>query len=824
MGSKLHTVLKLVFLHTAFQACTAGLPGNCIYYKGGNDSSTVRCKLQQVEDYANLRRLPLDITNLKCLVSEPFLEEHFSIQRLEKLKSLVLQPQKQRTDGILSKSPGTLGIKNDVIFQGPHNLTNLGIHLSLIDVNTFVFRVLVSLRVLDLSNTEGISSALLRTLLHTIDEVRPPLVKLNLTRINVRGILTRAFYDPIRLKRAIYEPLKHITTLKTLDVRNNGFVGLQGGLTQFLPQLEEIYLGENVFTFYEDSNLCTLIDGVIHPSLKNIFLSFVPKATLRVRKSALEDRSLYQVLMMEIKRCTFPGRSICGMINCMCSSYFTVPYCSGLSEDRFRQMIAPPRELSCKSDIQLPMPPNLERLTTRSLLDSEVQHMGDPSWRENFCFLPDNKLAYADLSSSHLDFYLGNTRTGVVGMKNLISITLEFNQIDLLLIAKVFKGRRLKRLFLTGNFISGNYSSSESLFREAPNLEVLDLSRCQLSHVPELNYLTKLTKVDLSQNMLTAFPVELTAITLHELNLSQNVLPLLPEQSRRRLDAAAEHGGLLLDLTDNRILCQCHTDDFISWMQATDVQFAGRSTMLCTYTNGVMMAPWDVNVDELRKECSNFYTIVYSVIGCLISVIISIAVVLLYIKRWAIRFWLHNALETWRKRRGQIAMAQENRYRFDVFVAYSSRESREREWVHLTLVPKLENEHGMKACIHHRDFMPGRDICDNIVDSMNASRKILLILSPNFINSDWCNFEVRMARVKLVEERRDSIVLLLYKPLDVPGGKIPKKLTRLLEKKTYAEWTNDAVGQRLFWSKLVQALSDDMPHRDPYGGLNDAAV
>ncbi len=107
---------------------------------------------------------------------------------------------------------------------------------------------------------------------------------------------------------------------------------------------------------------------------------------------------------------------------------------------------------------------------------------------------------------------------------------------------------------------------------------------------------------------------------------------------------------------------------------------------------------------------------------------------------------------------------------------------------------------------------------------MNASRKILLILSPSFINSDWCNFEVRMARTKLVEERRDSIVLLLYKPLDVPGGKVPKKLTRLLEKKTYAEWTNDVVGQRLFWSKLVQALSDDMPHRDPYDGLNDAAV
>ncbi len=818
MGRKMDTVLKICFLYLTLQACIAALPVNCISYCSIKDTRVIRCQIQNEKDYINLRRLPRNTRALECLIVEPFQEEYFSIQHLALLQSLTLRPRIGRTEGILSNNPGTVGIKNDAIFQGLSNLTELGIHVSLDNINASVFGMLTSLSHLDLSNAEGISSELLRTLLRTIGQIRPPLVRLNLTRVNVRNVLSRGYGDPVYVKRDIYEPLQHITTLKTLDVRNNGFVGLQGGLTQFLPQLEEIYLGQNVFTFYGDSNLCTLIDGVIHPSLKKIYLSFVAKAVLRVKKSIREQEDLFDIFSRNFKKCFFSANGFCGVINCMCSEYFTVP-CSNFSDRYSRMLIAPP-EQSCKSGVQFPLPAKLERLTTRSLLVSVKQGTGNSTEKENYCFMPDNKLMYADMSSSHLDFSLRDTNTGIVGLNNLVSIILEYNGLDLLKVANVFQGEHIKRLFLAGNFINVNSSGSEHLFRGVPKLEVLDLSRCQLSEVPEIGYLEYLQELDLSQNRLSVISVKITSITLRKLNLSQNILSSFHGRMRDDLDTAAKHGGLLLDLTANRILCQCHTEDFISWMHSTKVQFADNSTMLCTYMNGIMMSPWDVDVDKLRKECSNFYTVLYSVLGCLTAVMVSSMVALLYTKKWTIRFWLHTARETWRKRRDQTAEAQGNRYLYDVFVAYSSRESEEREWVHLTLVPKLENEHGMRACIHHRDFMPGRDICDNIVDAINGSRKTLLILSPNFLSSDWCNFEVRMARAKLIEDRRDSIVLLLYKQLDVAGGRIPKKLTKLLEKKTYAEWTEDVTGQRLFWNKLVLALQDDIPHPDPYDGFD----
>ncbi len=383
MGGKLCTVLIHLLLHTALQTCIADLPGNCIYYNEGGGISGVRCDLRHEEEYANLRQLPRDIQELECLVVDPFLEEHFSIQRFKKLRSLVLRPQKQRTEGILSSNPGTIGIKNDVIFQGPHNLTNLSIHLSLVRVNPLVFSALVSLRVLDLSNTEGsnfpdFSSEYLKNLLFAIGEVRPPLVKLNLTRVNVRSVLSNGNDDPIRVRPHIYEPLQNISTLKTLDVRNNGFVGLQGGLSQFLPQLEEIFHGENVFTFYGESVLCTMIDGIVHPSLKTIFLSFTPNALRRTRRSSIFGGD-YTYVMSQLQPCILPGRLFCDIIKCTCSDYFKVP-CNVFSEDRFRRALTPPRDLSCKDNVQFPMPPNLERLTARALLDAREKVTIDPVW------------------------------------------------------------------------------------------------------------------------------------------------------------------------------------------------------------------------------------------------------------------------------------------------------------------------------------------------------------------------------------------------------------------------------------------------------------
>ncbi len=136
---------------------------------------------------------------------------------------------------------------------------------------------------------------------------------------------------------------------------------------------------------------------------------------------------------------------------------------------------------------------------------------------------------------------------------------------------------------------------------------------------------------------------------------------------------------------------------------------------------------------------------------------------------------------------------------------------------------KLEGEHGLKLCMYHRDFKVGRDLADTIVEGINSSSKILLILSPTFLNSCWCKFEVMMANEKVVKERRDTVILVVYSRLDQAGVRLPKKLARLLEKRIYIEWTEDPVGQKLFWSRLVQAMKKDERH-NAFGDLCELSV
>ncbi len=152
---------------------------------------------------------------------------------------------------------------------------------------------------------------------------------------------------------------------------------------------------------------------------------------------------------------------------------------------------------------------------------------------------------------------------------------------------------------------------------------------------------------------------------------------------------------------------------------------------------------------------------------------------------------------------GTPMLTQKNIY--DVFVTYSTH-GEERSWVHMTLRKKLEDEHGLKLCIHYRDFKLAGSIDELIVDAVNKSKKTLLILSPEFINSSWCHFEFRLACQKMISDRQDSLVIVIFRDLGHSRTEMPTMLAKLIEKKLYMKWTDDPGQQKLFWRRLVDTI------------------
>jgi hypothetical protein len=82
-------------------------------------------------------------------------------------------------------------------------------------------------------------------------------------------------------------------------------------------------------------------------------------------------------------------------------------------------------------------------------------------------------------------------------------------------------------------------------------------------------------------------------------------------------------------------------------------------------------------------------------------------------------------------------------FQYDVFVSYSDKD---RTWVLDELIPNIEKRAEINICLHERDFQVGLSILENIIQCMDKSRCLLLVVSESFLKSNWCAFEMHLAQ------------------------------------------------------------------------------
>jgi hypothetical protein len=83
----------------------------------------------------------------------------------------------------------------------------------------------------------------------------------------------------------------------------------------------------------------------------------------------------------------------------------------------------------------------------------------------------------------------------------------------------------------------------------------------------------------------------------------------------------------------------------------------------------------------------------------------------------------------------------------------------------------------------------------------------VLVISQSFLRSQWCQFELHLAQHRLLETRREELILLFLE--EIPRMKRPKTLQYLMRTKTYLLWpkgNDDVEGQKLFWKRLHYAI------------------
>ena len=132
---------------------------------------------------------------------------------------------------------------------------------------------------------------------------------------------------------------------------------------------------------------------------------------------------------------------------------------------------------------------------------------------------------------------------------------------------------------------------------------------------------------------------------------------------------------------------------------------------------------------------------------------------------------------------------------FDVFFIYKT-EIQTSKWVRDTC-RDLERMH-IVCGYHERDFKIGKEIPENIIHSIKTSKKIAIVLTPEFNSSEWCKFDLTQTLRQKVPCGGDTIIPLF---LNICEDDIPTHL---------AGYTGlDVSGKREeWWDRLVKTLDD----------------
>ncbi|XP_046551861.1 toll-like receptor 2 [Haliotis rubra] len=341
-----------------------------------------------------------------------------------------------------------------------------------------------------------------------------------------------------------------------------------------------------------------------------------------------------------------------------------------------------------------------------------------------------------------------------------------------------------------------NDSFLETVFYRIQKLEVLRMPRCQLSFFPKvISNLRELKEIDLHGNRIMFLPSGVfTSLTkLRRIRLSQNSIQIVSEDV---FPIPIRNQLTYLNLATNDYLCTCANLWYITWAKADKHIFTDfPESYQCGYPLNLKSTLLiDANISEQTCRISPYvFPIVFGL--SLVSIVLVVVLSIAYRLRWSIRYCLHMLRY---KRRKPI---DETIYIYDAFVLYCEGDS---PWVRNNIIPRIEDEANFKLCIHERDFIPGEYIVDNIVTSLESSRKVIMVLSNSFILSSWCQFELALIQKRALEKDEGYLLVVLLE--NIESRNMTSSLYALFQTTTYITWPEEEEDRHVFWMRLKQSL------------------
>ena len=341
----------------------------------------------------------------------------------------------------------------------------------------------------------------------------------------------------------------------------------------------------------------------------------------------------------------------------------------------------------------------------------------------------------------------------------------------------------------------------------------LRLEYNQITNLTLSKSMENVTVLYASHNSLQSVILNHPALKLKKIFLDSNKLTSLPEgfQSLRLSQ---------INLQNNFFTCDCKNLWMKSWLKKQTHAFLGGAESVACSSGDMNQAKPLVLVEDTDFVCrgtvktshvenDSIKTISSYVLAGFLFIML-VLVGLIYRFRKEIKLILYTRFN-WHPF-DRVDDSDPSKI-YDAFVSFNAGD---REWVKENLHDKLENHNPpYKLCIHYRDFVPGAPIVDNILRNVKKSRRMIMVLSPNFIKSDWCMLEFRTAHRKVLEGRANYLIIVLFDDVNVDS--LDDELKLYLRTNTYL-----SVQSKSFWQQLKYALPQKKPETEGASYVNTA--
>ena len=117
------------------------------------------------------------------------------------------------------------------------------------------------------------------------------------------------------------------------------------------------------------------------------------------------------------------------------------------------------------------------------------------------------------------------------------------------------------------------------------------------------------------------------------------------------------------------------------------------------------------------------------------------------------------------------------------------------------LLPELEETRGFKL-IHSRNFIPGRDIIDNIEEAIEGSNSAIIVMSQGFVDSMWCKEEFTHCYIENMKDAAFNLFIIMMQPADKLEN-LSDEMEIFISNKTYLQ-----VNDKILFAKLANMLDE----------------